>query len=282
MTRMTAGNSVSLKNISSAAPWALLLDAAVILTNFFLIGYLSREMGRVTTLFWVEEETEVGRPLGLALLAAFIAQMVGAALKRRPMHARLRAAREGAKKEGMGRHFEAAPARHKIFFGLLLFLHFVLSILVVTCIPVLLGLSYDGWLLFLVIPFWFIPTALVWRSLEPPKPGEPGPPPWLTHPLAEAAANFCLFSYALVNQLFWSGLLISNSPLTAAGEVPMRLLQALLLLAPLTMMYFFSPRILFLAEELEDPRTRLSMKLAVLSVAYRWVVGADGEGLWLG
>ena len=47
-------------------------------------------------------------------------------------------------------------------------------------------------------------------------------------------------------------------------------------------MYFFSPRILSLAGELEHPRTRLSMKLAVPSVVFRWVLGADAEGLWLG
>ena len=30
------------EKVSSAVPWALLLDAAVIITNFFLVGYLSR------------------------------------------------------------------------------------------------------------------------------------------------------------------------------------------------------------------------------------------------
>ena len=274
--------SVSLKNISSAAPWALLLDAAVILTNFFLIGYLSREMGVIARRFWLGDETEAGRLLGLALLATFIAQMGGAALKRRPMHARLSAEEETAKKKWRRLHAEAAPTRYKIFFGLLLFMHFVLSLLVATCIPVLLGLSYDGWLIFLILPFWFIPTALVWRALEPPKPDEAEPARWLRRPVTEAVANLCLFSYALINQLFWSALLISNSPLTSPGDVPSRVLQAILLLFPLTVMYFFSPRILFLAEELENPRTRLSMKLAVLSVVLRWVVGADAEGPWLG
>ena len=276
---------------TSAVPWALLLDAAVVVTNIFLIGYLARELGALVRGAWLEDDVESARVLGLALLATFVAQMVGAVLKRAPMHARLAARRaEENRRAETNRKVKAwarlrdrdVPARNFRFFGALLFLHFVLSTLIVFSIPVLLGFSFSGWVLLLVVPFTFIPTALVWAAMEPPKTGRPLRPGLLAHPLAETAANLCLFSYALINQLFWSGLLVSNSPLTDAGEVPTRVLQALLLLAPLTAMYFFSPRILFLAEELEDPRTCLSMKLAVLSVAFRWVVGADGEGLWLG
>jgi hypothetical protein len=60
----------------------------------------------------------------------------------------------------------------------------------------------------------------------------------------------------------------------------MRALQTLVFLVPVTAMYFFAPRILFLAEELDDPRTRLSMKLALASIAVRWVVGADAGPGW--
>lgn len=103
--------------------------------------------------------------------------------------------------------------------------------------------------------------------------------PWAL--LLDAAANFCLFSYALINQLFCGGLLVPNSPPKGAGDVLARVQQALLVLAPLTVMYSFSPRILFLAEEIEDPRTRPGMGLAVLTVAFRRVVGADAGGWWL-
>ena len=63
----------------------------------------------------------------------------------------------------------------------------------------------------------------------------------------------------------------------------MRVFQSVLFLVPVTLMYFFSTRILFLAEELEDRRTRISMTIVVLSVVFRWVVGTDaGKGLWVG
>ncbi|MCA1621730.1 MAG: hypothetical protein LC795_21150 [Acidobacteria bacterium] len=235
-----------------------------------------------------------GRLLGLALLATFVAQMVGAALKRSPLRARLAAPRaRGAPRGAPGRAQSAwarlrarpAPSRYFRFFGVLLSLHFVLSTLVAFSIPVLLGLSFDGWLLLLVIPCMFIPTALVWGALGPPgrerpgreRPGAPAPP---ARPLTEAFANLCLFSYALINQLFWSGLAVSNSPLGGAGEIPMRVLQTLLFLIPVTAMYYFSPRILFLAEQIDDPRTRLSMKLALASIAFRWIVGAEAAPGW--
>src|SRR5688500_20376962 len=76
------------KRASSAVPWALLLDAGVVITNVFLVGYLARELGALVRRAWLEDDVESARWLGLALLATFVAQMVGAVLKRRPMHAR--------------------------------------------------------------------------------------------------------------------------------------------------------------------------------------------------
>jgi hypothetical protein len=271
---------------TSAVPWALLLDAAVVVTNIFLIGYLARELGALVRAAWLEDDVESARALGLALLATFVAQMVGAVLKRAPMHARLAARRAAKRKRAEGdRKLRAwarlldrdVPTRHYQFFAALLFLHFVLSTLVVFSIPVLLGFSYNFRVILVVIPFTFIPTALVWAALRPP---ERPPSGLLTHPLAETAANLCLFSYALINQLFWSGLLVPNAPLRSLDEIPMRALQTFAFLIPATVMYFFAPRILFLAEELDDPRTRLSMKLALASIALRWIVGADFSFGW--
>lgn len=71
-----------------------------------------------------------------------------------------------------------------------------------------------------------------------------------------------------------------DAPLRSLDEIPMRALQAFAFLIPATVMYFFAPRILFLAEGLDDPRTRLSMKLALASIALRWIVGADFSFGW--
>jgi hypothetical protein len=271
---------------SSAVPWALLLDAGVVVTNLLLFGYLARELGALVRRAWLEDDVVAARWLGLALLATFVAQMVGALLKRGPMHARLAARRAAQRKRAEAdRKLRAwarlldrdLPKRHHQFFGALMLLHFLLSTLIVFSIPVLLGVSYDFWVVLVVLPFTFIPTALVFVAL-----GSPGRPPsgLLAHPLAEPAANLCLFSYALINQLFWSGLLVTNSPLRSLGEAPVRALQAFVFLIPVTAMYFFAPRILFLAEELDDPRARLGMKLALGSIALRWIVGADAGPGW--
>ena len=229
------------------------------------------------------------RPLGFVRLATFIAQMIGAVLKPAPRHARLsarqsRAAHENSskkKKRGKWARLSAknAPSRYETFFYILLFLHFVLSTLVVFSIPVPLGVSDYGWTIWLSIPCMFIPTILVAYALESPKPDAPPPTGWRARPLAETIANLGLFSYALINQLFWTSWLTPHTPLANAGEIPMRALQAFLFLVPVTLMYFFSTRIPFLAKELEDPRTRISITLAVLSIVFRWVVGAaPGKG----
>ena len=280
---------MKIEKASSAIPWVLVLDAGVIVTNFFLIGFLSREMGTVVKRAWFEDDAQASRLLGCALLATFIAQMIGAMLKHAPMHARLGARRadagqaDSSKKKWVRLRAKNAPSRYKTFFHILLFLHFVLSTLVVFSIPVLLGVSDYRWTIWLSILFMFIPTILVGAALVPPKPGAPPPAGWRAHPFTETIANLGLFSYALINQLFWAGWLTPNTPLTSAGEIPMRALQAFLFLVPVTLMYFFSTRILFLAEELDDPRTRISITLAVLSIVFRWVAGADaGKGLWVG
>jgi hypothetical protein len=269
---------MKIEKTASSIPWVLLLDAGVIVTNVFLLGFLSRALGAIVRMAWFEEDAQAGRLLGFALLTTFIAQMIGAVLKRAPMRARRAHAGQGhppKKKTGKWARLRAkdAASRHQTFFRVLLFLHFVLSTLIVFSIPVLLGVSDYGWMYCLSIPFMFIPTILVVAALAPPEPDAPPPKGWRTHPLTEAIANLGLFSYALINQLFWAGWLTPNTPLASAGEIPVRVLQAFLFLVPVTMMYFFSTRIPFLAEELDDPRTRLSMKLAVSSIVFRWVVG---------
>ena len=274
---------------ASPIPWVLLLDVGVIVTNFFLVGFLSREMGAVVRSAWFDEDAQSGHLLGFALLATFIAQMIGAVLKRAPMHARLRARRayagqdDPSNKKWVRLRMKHAWSRYKTFFHILLFLHIALSGLIVFTIPVLLGQADYNWMYCLSIPFMFIPTILVVYAVVPPKPDEPPPTGWRAHPLTETVANLGLFSYALINQLFWAGWLTPNAPLASAGEIPARALQSVLFLVPVTLMYFFSTRILFLAEELEDPRTRISMTLAVLSVAFRWVAGAGaGEAAGAG
>lgn len=274
---------------ASAIPWVLLLDVGVVVTNFFLVSFLSREMGAVVRSAWFDEDAQAGRLLGLALLATFIAQMIGAVLKGAPLRARLGARRAYAgqgdplNKKWVRLRVKHAWSRYKTFFCILLFLHFALSSLIAFTIPVLLGGADYNWLYCLSIPFMFIPTILVAYALVPPKPDAPPPTGWRAHPLTETVANLGLFSYALINQLFWAGWLAPNAPLASAGEIPMRAFQSLLFLVPVTLMYFFSTRILFLAEELEDRRTRISMALAVLSIVFRWVVGADaGKESWVG
>ena len=288
---------------SSAVPWALALDALLVLSNLFLSNYLTRAMGETIRGAWYDENPEAARTLGLAMLATFVAHAVGAYLKRRPMHARLAAERDSEKEgeEDNARRRVAAREkratammslaekwphlskggalwRHGNFIVALLFLHCTLSMLVMASIGALLDVQLNDWRF--CVPFFalFVPTILFARALTPPR--DPARRTWLARPWVETVANAGLFSYALINQLFWGALTVEHTPpLLSLTELPARAVAAYVIIVPATLMYLFAPRVLFLAEELEDPRTRLSMKIAVASVAFRWVVG---PGVWRG
>jgi hypothetical protein len=276
---------------STALPWVLLLDLAVVVTNFFLVGFLARETGALMAAARAGEDSRAALFLGLVLLATFLAQIVGAYLKRAPMHARLAAGR-AAEQELLARKWPLLKARggsarqHRGLVNLLCVLHYALSLAVVIYATVLLGPIYfpEGALAIGLLLFAFyialplISTALTVSALDPPKRVRPR----LAHPSVEILANACLFSYALVNQLFWTALTADVSAAPGPGEIPGRLLASYAFIVPATLMYYFSPRILFLAEELGDRRTRLSMALAVVSIAVRWVIGSsEGRGLWI-
>ena len=290
---------------SSAVPWALTLDVLLVLTNLFFSNYLTRAMGVTIRAAWSDEESEAGRLLGLALLAAFVAHAVGAYLKRRPMHARRAAERESGRESEVraarrsgARRVKSATAgmslaekwphlrrggnlwRHGKFILALLLLHCTLSMLVMASIGALLDVQLNGWRFCLPFFALFVPTILFARALTPPP--DPARQTWLARPWVETLANAGLFSYALINQLFWGALLVEHTPpLAGLGELSARVVAAYVIIVPATLMYLFAPRVLFLAEELDDPRTRLSMKVAVASIALRWVFGTGAwRGLW--
>lgn len=289
---------------SSAVPWALTLDVLLVLSNLFFSNYLTRAMGETIRAAWFYEEPGAGRLLGLALLAAFVAHAVGAYLKRRPMHARRAAERESGEGGRAARRGRGAGGRkratagmslaekwphlrgggdlwrHGKFIVALLLLHCTLSMLVTASIGALLDVQLNDWRF--CVPFFalFVPTILFARALTPPP--DPARETWLARPWVETLANAGLFSYALINQLFWGALVAEHTPpLASLGELPARVVAAYVIIVPATLMYLFAPRVLFLAEELEDPRTRLSMKIAVASIAFRWVFGPGAwRGLW--
>src|SRR3982751_2470668 len=91
----------------------LLFDLAVFAFNVFLVRLLTRHIGRLLSLTYLSDDPQAGRTLLVIISTAFGAQLIGAALKRRPLQARMLARAEGGVNSA---------------FGCLIILHFALTL----------------------------------------------------------------------------------------------------------------------------------------------------------
>jgi hypothetical protein len=228
----------------------LLFDLAVFVINVFLIRLLTRHVGRLLSL--------------IIICTACAAQLIGAALKRRPLQARLLARHDGS---------DSASG-----FGCLMILHFALSLVTSAGIIALLPSESSGGITVLVFFLSMIPTALVWRAITPyKKPPEPG---WLNSRWVEAAADLCLFAYMLVNLAVWNTVTAeANLPASGLGDLASRAM-GFVLMSPVILLFYLPPRLLFLVEDYKYRATWISMTLAVAPVAYRLVFGVAPNTNW--
>src|SRR4051794_36046101 len=73
----------------------LLFDLAVFLLNVFLVRLLTRHVGRLLSQTFLADDPQAARTFLIIVSAASALQIIGAALKRRPLQARLLARGEG-------------------------------------------------------------------------------------------------------------------------------------------------------------------------------------------
>src|SRR5919202_1677953 len=88
----------------------LIFDLAVFVFNVFLVRLLTRRVGGLMLQTYLRDDEQAARTFFYVITAAMAAQIVGAALKRRPLQARMAARGEKASDN----------------FGCLLILHFAL------------------------------------------------------------------------------------------------------------------------------------------------------------
>ena len=234
----------------------LLFDLAVFAANVFFVRLLTRRVRGLMALAFLNDDPQAGHTFFYIITAAFVAQMVGAYLKRRPLQARLAARGE----TGVGN------------FGCLLVLHFALTLVTGSAILALSPLEPSGGLVVLLFFLCIIPTALVWRAMTPyaklPKPD------WRDSRAAEAAADILLFGYMLVNLAVWNTVTAGSAARVAgAGEFFERAL-GFVILSPVILLFYIPPRLLFLVEDYKYRATWVSMTIAVAPVAYRFIVGS--------
>ena len=233
----------------------LVFDLAVFVFNVFLIRLLTRRVGGLMLLAFLGDDTKAGRTLFYIITAAVAAQVVGAALKRRPLQARLAMRGE-----------EAADG-----FGCLLILHFALTLVTGAAILALSPLGPSGGWIVLLFFLCIIPTALVWRAMTPY--GKPPAPDWRSSRAAEMVADLCLFAYMLVNLAVWNTATSGSATrVEGVGDFFSRAM-GFVIISPVVLLFYLPPRLLFLVEDWKYRATWISMTVAVAPVAYRFIIG---------
>lgn len=241
----------------------LLFDLAVFLLNVFLVRLLTRHIGRLLSQTFLADDPQAARTFLIVVSAASAAQIIGAALKRRPLQARLLARGEGG---------VSGPL------GCFIILHFALTLITAACIMALVSSKSSGGLTVLVMILSMIPTALVWRALTPYK--KPPEPDWRNSHAVETFADLCLFAYMLINLAVWNTVTSgSNVRAEGLGDILSRAL-GFVLMSPVLLLFYIPPRLLFLVEDYKYPATWISMTLAVAPVAYRLIIGSSLKTDW--
>jgi len=233
----------------------LLFDLAVFVFNVFLVRLVTRHVGGLMKLTFLADDAQAARTFFIIITAAFVAQIVGAILKRRPLQARLTARGEKASDN----------------FGCLLILHFALMLVTGSAILALSPMGPSGGLVVLLFFVCIIPTALVWRAMTPY--GKPPAPDWRSSRAAEIVADLCLFAYMMVNLAVWN--IVTSGSATRVEGVGDFFSRALgfVIVSPIILLFYLPPRLLFLVEDWKYRATWISMTLAVAPVAYRLIIG---------
>ncbi len=241
----------------------MLFDVAVFAINVFLVRWLTRHVGRLLASTFLADDPQSTRALFYIITAVFVAQIVGAWLKRRPLQARLLARRGGDGEDAV---------------GCLILLHFCLTIVTSVGIVTLLPTQPSGGVSALLFFLGLTPTVFVWRALTPYK--KPPVPDWRNSHGAEVVADLCLFAYMLVNLAIWNTLTGgSNMRATGIGDIFSRAL-GFVILSPVILLFYLPPRLLFLVEDYKYRATWISMSLAIAPVAYRVIIGTPLDTNW--
>jgi hypothetical protein len=211
--------------------------------------------------------------LGLTFLAMWVLPAAGAILKRWHFHQRLKA---------QGKTVESEETKLAGCFFNPIF-YFCLNLLLTSVVLTSLGQFLFGRrlldtgavfvpLVILGLILTIIQTYLIYRYFIPPK--SPPQSPFLLSPQSEALGDICLFLNMILFQVFWNmltfaGLGHPTSLLEFAGRLFFLCFVALLI--------YFPPRLFYLAEDINRPRTWLTMLLANSPVIIRVLIGTSSN-----
>jgi len=260
------------KDLFSRNNRGLLLDIVVFIANILFMQFLT---GLVIRLFQgMSSEYPLAKlGLGLIFLAMWLLPLAGAVLKRRHFHQRLAA--QG--KTVAGAETKLAGCLFNPIF------YFCLNLVITSAVLTTLGDFLFGKQLLnsgaAFVPFiiaGFILTVLqtyfIYRYFSTPKVESQSQ--FLRSPQSEVLGDVCLFLNMMFFQVFWN--MITFAPL---GQ-PSSFLEfggRLFFLCFIALLIYFPPRMFYLAEDINQRRTCLTMLIANSPVILRVLIGAEAN-----
>jgi hypothetical protein len=261
-----------LANLFAKTNRGLLLDVFVLVMNVFLMRLLTKQF--IDLFSHVSAEDPIAKLLlGLTFLAMWILPALGAVLKRWHFHQRLQ---DQGKRVGLEDTNLAGCLFNPLFY-------FCLNLVITAAVLTSLGDFFFGKALLnngaLFVPLviaglilTIVQTYLIYQYFSPPK--DPPKAKFLREPQSETLGDICLFLNMILFQVFWN-------MLTFAGlGHPSGLLEfggRLFFLSFIALLIYFPPRMFYLAEDINRPRTWLMMLLANSPVIVRVLIGTSSN-----
>lgn len=250
----------------------LLLDILIFITNLFLM--------RLLTGFFIDlfrhvsaEEPSAKLLLSLTCLAMWILPAMGAVLKRWHFHQRLKA-------QGKTIDSENTALSGCLFNPIF---YFCLNLVITSAVLAGLGDAVFGKALMNNGPLFIsstiagliltiIQTYLIYQYFSPPK--NPPRSAFLRSPESETLGDICLFINMLLFQVAWNMLTLAGLGRPSGFT---EFAGRLFFLSFIALLVYFPPRMFYLAEDINRPRTWLTMLLANSPVIWRVLIGVSSN-----
>ena len=258
--------SFAISSLFTKANRGLLLDLFVFVANVFLMQWLT---SLVVDLFRSANEDEplAKFSLSLAAVAMWFLPAAGAVLKRWHLHQRVK-----------GIDFEMIGPAGCLFNPIF---YFCLNLVLVSAILAGMGDFFFGKALnkngALFVPliiagliFTIVQTYLIYRYFSPPQK----PPRWkfLTQPESETVGDACFFLNMILFQIAWNMLTFASMGRPTSF---LDFFGRLFFLCFVALLIYFPPRMFYLVEDFNRPRTWVTMFLANSPVIVRILIGTN-------
>jgi hypothetical protein len=247
----------------------LLLDLVVFVLNLFLMQRLTAYVIEVFG-FANDGDPLAQFVLSLACVAMWVLPAAGAVLKRWHFHRRLKAAKQ---------KFEFDSTLAGCLFNPIFY--FCLNLVLVSAI-----LSGVGQFLFgnrimkngaLFVPLviaglicTIVQTYLIYRYFSAPK--NPPTNEFLRQPQSEILGDVCIFVNMVLFQIVWNLLTFAD---LGRPSGPLEFFGRLFFICFIALLIYFPPRMFYLAEDINRPRTWLTMLVANSPVIVRVLIGTN-------